>query len=106
MFHPRLIAVITALGLLASTTAGRAEYSLPQLQEIERLISAKNCAGLWTYVRANPGIMAGTDPLANELRVFIASTERGQLNCFASRPALVNREIFAPLPATEAPPLY
>jgi hypothetical protein len=85
MFHPRLIAVVTALVLLGGTGSSRADYDLSQLQAIEGLISSRNCEGLWLYVKSNPGIIAGADPLANELRTFVAATERGQLNCFASR---------------------
>jgi hypothetical protein len=85
MFHPRLIAVVTALVLLGGTGSSRADYDLSQLQAIEGLISSRNCAGLWLYVKSNPGITAGGDPLANELRTFLAATERGQLDCFASR---------------------
>lgn len=85
MFHPRLIAVVTALVLLGATGPGRADYSLGQLQAIEGLISSRNCEGLWLFVKSNPGIVDGDDPLANELRVFVTATERGQLDCFASR---------------------
>ena len=85
MFHPRLIAVVTALVLLGGSGSSRADYDLSQLQAIEGLISSRNCEGLWLYVKSNPGIIAGGDPLANELRTFVAATERGQLDCFASR---------------------
>ena len=85
MFHPRLIAVVTALVLLGTAGSSRAEYDLSQLQEIEGLISSRNCEGLWLYVKSNPTIMVGSDPLASELRTFVAATERGQLDCFASR---------------------
>lgn len=87
MFPPRLTAVVTALVLLGSTGSGRAEYSLTQLQAIESLISSRNCEGLWLFVKSNPTLMVGTDPLASELRTFVAATERGQLECFASRSA-------------------
>lgn len=85
MFQPRLIAVVTVLVLTGASGPGRAEYTLPQLLAIESLISSRNCEGLWLYVKSNPGIMEGNDPLANELRVFVSATERGQLDCFASR---------------------
>ena len=85
MFHPRLIAVVTALVLLGTTGSSRAEYDLSQLQAIEGLISSRNCEGLWLYVKSNPTMMVGTDPQASELRTFVAATERGQLDCFASR---------------------
>jgi hypothetical protein len=85
LFSPRLVAVVTAVSLMAGATPGRADYTLEQLQEIERLIAGKNCAGLWSFVRSNPSITAGDDPLAVELRNFIADTERGKLTCFESR---------------------
>ena len=109
MFHPRLIAVVTALVLLGGTGSSRADYDLSQLQAIEGLISSRNCEGLWLYVKSNPEITAGGDPLANELRPFLAATERGQLDCFASRspssaqipavPTTAATEAEAPAPA-------
>jgi hypothetical protein len=105
MFHPRLIAVVTALVLLGTTGSSRADYDLSQLQEIEGLISSRNCEGLWLYVKSNPTMMVGSDPLASELRTFVAATERGQLDCFASRsagglaPAAVPAAVPAELPA-------
>lgn len=84
MFNHRLIAVVTALTLMGGTSA-HADYTLEQLLRIEGYITAKNCAGLWNYVRSNPEVTRGTDPLANELRVFVAATERGQLDCFSAR---------------------
>jgi hypothetical protein len=98
MFHPRLIAVVTALVLLGGTGSSRADYDLSQLQAIEGLISSRNCEGLWLYVKSNPEIIAGGDPLANELRTFVTATERGQLDCFASRTSSG-----APIPAAPAP---
>ena len=108
MFHPQLIAVLTALGLLAEASPARADYTLEQLQNIEGLISTKNCAGLWTFVQANPGLTSGDDPLANELRVFVASTERGQLNCFAARApkAPVGEDPLPQVAVTAIVPIY
>jgi hypothetical protein len=98
MFHPRLIAVVTALVLLGTAGSSRAEYDLSQLQEIEGLISSRNCEGLWLYVKSNPTIMVGSDPLASELRTFVAATERGQLDCFASRSSGSAAPAAAPTP--------
>lgn len=86
MPEPRLLAVITALLMIAGVPA-RADYDIAQLQQIEQLILQKDCAALWQYLTANPSIMSGDDALARELRTFVAATERGQLNCFAARPA-------------------
>ena len=104
MFHPRLIAVVTALVLLGTTASSRAEYDLSQLQAIEGLISSRNCEGLWLYVKSNPTIMVGTDPLASELRTFVAATERGQLDCFASRSSGSTAPAPAPTTAPAAVP--
>lgn len=84
---PRLIAIITALMIVAGTPGARAEYSLAQLQDIERLIVSRDCASLWAYLQINPDILAGDDPLALELRIFAESTQRGQIDCFSSRQA-------------------
>jgi hypothetical protein len=106
MFHPRLVAVVTALTLMGGATALHAEYSLSQLEEIDRLITARNCAGLWSYVQANPDILSGNDPLANELRVFVSATERGQLNCFASRSNVNDTNVIGALPEAAAEQIY
>lgn len=92
MPEPRLMAVITALLMLAGTSPARAEYDVEQLRQIEALILRKDCGALWQYLVANPSIMSGQDALSRELRVFVAATERGQLDCFAARapsPAIV-----------------
>ncbi|MCB2135852.1 MAG: hypothetical protein KDE08_07890 [Rhodobacteraceae bacterium] len=81
---PKLMAIITAMIMMAATGGARAEYSLAQLQELERLILAKNCGSLWAYLQENPGIMAGDDPLARELQIFVRSTQRGLVNCFST----------------------
>lgn len=85
MPEPRLMAVITALILMAGSAPARADYEIDQLQQIEQFILRKDCASLWQYLVSNPSIMAGDDALARELRVFVSATERGQLNCFAAR---------------------
>lgn len=86
MPEPRLMAVITALVLLVGTSAARAAYDVAELRQIEDLILRKDCGALWQYLVENPAIMTGDDALARELRIFVAATERGQLNCFAARP--------------------
>ena len=72
---PRLLTIITALILLQGQVA-RAEYSLEQLQEIERYVMSKNSAALETLLRSNPELMAGNDPLAKELRSFMENNLR------------------------------
>lgn len=87
MPDPKLTAIITALIFVAGAAPSRAEYNLEQLRQIERYILAKDCGALWQYLVENPGIMEGPDALAQELRVFVQATQRGQLQCFAARSA-------------------
>jgi hypothetical protein len=102
MFHPKLIAVVTALVLLGAAGPGRAEYTLAQLQAIEGLITSRNCEGLWLFVKTNPALVDGEDPLAKELRLFVTATERGQLECFASRSS--KSALSASVPTSETAP--
>lgn len=88
MPEPRLMAVITALMLLAGTAPARAGYDVGQLRQIEQYILARDSGALWEYLVANPAIMEGDDALAQELRLFVAATERGQLNFYAARPVV------------------
>lgn len=69
---PKLIAIVTAL-ILMSGQAAFAEYSLAQLQEIERYILSKNNTALMLLLQAHPELMVGDDPLAAELRAFMAA---------------------------------
>lgn len=87
MPDPRLVAVITAMMLIAGGFGGaaRAEFSLDQLQELERLVLARDTAALWAYIQANPEVLLGEDPLARELRLFAEATTRGQLDYYAAR---------------------
>ncbi len=39
-------------------------------------------AALWTLLRKNPELMVGDDPLAQELRIFVETSMRKQLNWF------------------------
>lgn len=86
MPEPRLLAVITALLMIAGVPA-RADYDIEQLQQIEQYILQKDSAALWQFLVDNPGIMAGNDALALELRAFVAAIESGQLGMIAARPA-------------------
>ncbi|MCB2117210.1 MAG: hypothetical protein KDE00_13160 [Rhodobacteraceae bacterium] len=86
MPEPKLMAIVTALMLMAGTVPARAAYNIEQLQQIEQYIVGKDCGGLWTYLNANPTIMAGDDALARELKIFVSATERGQVACFGVRP--------------------
>lgn len=70
---PKLLTIVTAL-ILMSGQAAWAEYSLEQLQEIERHILSKNSFALAEMLRENPDLMAGDDPLAQELRTFMQNS--------------------------------
>jgi hypothetical protein len=94
------MAVVTAMIMIAGAARGQQAVSLNDLQRIESFIQAKDCGGLWSFVTSQPGLLQGNDPLARELRVFVASTERGLLDCFASRGGAVTRsggEVLPPL---------
>ena len=80
---PKLIAIITAL-LLMSGHAAFAEYSLAQLQEIERYLLTKNNAALLLLLQAHPELTAGDDPLAVELRAFMAANMQTGLLWFSA----------------------
>lgn len=80
---PKLIAIVTAL-ILMSGQAAFAEYSLAQLQEIERYILTKNNAALMLLLQSHPELMAGDDPLAQELRAFMAANMQTGLLWFSA----------------------
>lgn len=84
MPHPKLLAVITALLFLGQAAGVRADFTLDQLREIDRLVTAKDTAALGFYLRTNPQILQGDDPLARELRRFMECVASGRLDCFAS----------------------
>lgn len=81
MRTPKLITVITAVIMMSGRIAG-AEYSLTQLQEIERYIMTKDSAALFALLRSNPDLMVGNDPLAEELRSFMETSMRNPLVWF------------------------
>ncbi|MGL4279764.1 MAG: hypothetical protein ACRCS0_05315 [Albidovulum sp.] len=78
---PKLMAIVTAL-ILMSGHGTFAEYSLSQLQEIERYILTKNTAALLLLLQANPELLVGDDPLAVELRAFMANNLQQQFLWF------------------------
>jgi hypothetical protein len=82
MPNKRLVAVITALMLTTNLYGVRAEYTIEQLEEVERLILQKDVAALWKYIQANPEIAEGQDPLAQELRGFAIGYEQGLVQSF------------------------
>ena len=84
LINPKLTAVVTALILFGGTHAGREEFSLPQLRAIEQYIFSRDCGGLMDYLVVNPDIMAGTDPLAQELRSFVEGVGGGLIECLSA----------------------
>ena len=86
MPNPRLMAVVTVLLLVAGPQAGQARYTLAQLQVIEQFILARDCAGLEAYLIQNREILEGDDPLAVELRNFMAGVSSGLIQCLSVSP--------------------
>ena len=78
----RLLATVTAL-LLFAHGAPAQDYSVAELEEIERLILAKDLGALWRFLQAHPEYIAGNDPLAQELRLLMAELERGVIGPLA-----------------------
>jgi len=81
----KLFAIITALIYFGGHSGVQAAYSIEQLREMEQLIATKNCGGLRGYLRINPGIIEGPDPLAEELRKFAFGVDTGLIQCLAAR---------------------
>jgi hypothetical protein len=90
MPSPRLIAIITALIMIAPVTRAGAQYTLAQLQELDALIQSQDCEALWLFVQANPALVEGNDPLARELSMFVEGASRGQIDCFSVQSAAVD----------------
>jgi len=80
----RLTAVITALLMIAAGHRADAGYNLAQLQIIEGYVLTKNCGGLLGYLNQNQSIMAGDDPLAQELRSFANGVQGGLIECLSA----------------------
>lgn len=91
MPNHRLTAVVTAFLLVFAAIGARAEATLEQLQEIDRLLSARDNRALWHFLQDNPGLMAGDDELAVELRNFCLSVTGGKLSCYSAPVATRNR---------------
>ncbi len=89
--RPAVIALAAGVSLF-ETNAGRAEATLMQLQTLEVMVSSKNCNGLSSFLRSNPDLMRGDDPLARELRIFSVSSKSGARDCFDSRASILKRE--------------
>ena len=61
------------------------DYSVAQLEEIERLILSKDLGALWRFLQLHPEFAQGNDPLAQELRLLMAELERGVIGPLAYR---------------------
>jgi len=83
MPNPKLLAIITVLTCLGTGSATYAAYTLEQLQEIEKLISSKDCGALRGYLLTYPELTVGNDPLAAELRFFLSAVDNGLVECFS-----------------------
>ncbi len=81
----KLLAIITALIYFGGHSGAQAAYTIEQLREMENLVATKNCGGLRGYLRINPEIIEGPDPLAEELRKFAFGVDTGLIQCLASR---------------------
>lgn len=79
MPQPRLVAILTALLLLSGGRAAQAGFTYEQLVEVDRLVAAKNYSGLRSFLQANPEVLIGDEPLANELRLFLLRINSGQM---------------------------
>lgn len=84
MPHSRLLATITALCLFGGGVQAQSVFTFAVLQDIERLIVSKDCAGLRNYLAADPRLMAGSDPLARELRSFANGVDSGLIDCLSA----------------------
>ena len=85
-----LIAVVTALLMIAPV--GRLQAAtIDQLVAINTMVTERDWDGLWSYVNANPGLLAGTDPLAVELQRFVASMNLDTLDSYAQTPFVTGR---------------
>ena len=81
----RLLATVTALLLFAGSGGTAQDYSVAQLEEIERLILSKDLGALWRFLQLHPEFAQGNDPLAQELRLLMAELERGVIGPLAYR---------------------
>lgn len=79
----RLLAIITVLTCLGAQAGAQSGYTIDQLRAVERLVIARDCAGLRRYLDANPILLIGSDPLSAELRAFAAGVDSGLIECLS-----------------------
>lgn len=77
MPNPRLLAIVTVAMLAITSPASQAAYSKTDLQTIEQMIISQDWAALSSYIDANPDLLSGNNPLAQELRTFAESYRTG-----------------------------
>ena len=92
MPNSRLVAIVTALVLVAGTPGAHAEMTLEQLLVIERYIQNKDTVGLFRYLQSNPTLLEGDDPLAVELQVFVDSMEDDLIGNLSASTVLTSGE--------------
>lgn len=76
----RLVAIVTALVLIGGAPGAHAEFTLEQLLAIEEYIQSRNTVGLLGYLKSNPNLLEGEDPLAVELQAFVDDMEDDLIN--------------------------
>ncbi len=90
MANGKLVAIVTALMLTVGGQGAQAAFSLSQLVQIEQLIVTGQWDRLRAFLTANPALLEGDDPLATELRRFLAEVASGTIASItpASLPSL------------------
>lgn len=101
----RLLAVITALMLVATVPRAQADFSLDQLKALEQLILARDGTALRRYLAANPQMLRGDDPLARELRGLQSCLYGSGVDCFSAA-ATPSASTGEPTPAPTPEPIY
>ena len=84
-----LLTVLTAITISAGAYA---ELTLEQLLVIERYIQDKDTVGLFRYLKSNPALLQGDDPLAVELQLFVDSMEDDLIGNLSASSTLASGE--------------
>lgn len=99
MPSPRLLAVVTALILAAGAPAAHATYTLTNLQALEQMVLDQDWRGLHAFIEANPELLHGNDPLAIELRNYVATYRESVIGRFFNPPQAPGQELIEQLVA-------
>lgn len=84
MAERRLMAILTALLLVANSAKGQGTTTIDDLRLIEDFVSKRAWRPLYDYLTANPHIVSGGGPLGAELCAFVQDVESGNLDVFVS----------------------